>query len=106
MTLIIDAKHLLYGISMLDQYKGILLSALCVDRWQIMEDYLLTNERNGGKFPAKESYLGEAFSAIGLNSMFAIIFVGMQAMVPFFFPKNKNFTVLKPTPCIYYFVLV
>ena len=67
---------------------AILLSALCVDRRQIMEDYLLTNEVNEAKaqlyyrqmlaagrpepeaaavrcaFLAKESYLSEAFSAI------------------------------------------
>lgn len=66
----------------------ILLSALRVDRWQIMEDYLMTNEVNGPKaeicyqktieaggteaeaavvksvFLAKETYLNEAFSAI------------------------------------------
>lgn len=66
----------------------ILLSALCVDREQIMEDYLLTNEVNGPKaemyyrqmlsagkdeseaaavkdaFLAKASYLSEVFSAI------------------------------------------
>lgn len=66
----------------------ILLLALCVDRQQIMEDYLLTNEVNEPKaetyyqrmlqagrdeseatavknaFLAKASYLGEAFSAI------------------------------------------
>lgn len=67
---------------------AILLSAFCVDCQQIMEDYLLTNEENEAKaelyyrqmlaagrpepeaaavkcvFLAKESYLGEAFSAI------------------------------------------
>ncbi len=67
---------------------AILLSALCVDRQQIMEDYLLTNEVNQPKaekyyqrmllagmpeseavavkdaFLAKDSYLGGAFSAI------------------------------------------
>lgn len=94
MTLIIDAKHLLYGVSMLDQYKGILLSALCVDRWQIMEDYLLTNERNGAK---AELYYRQMLAAGRPEP---------EASFLKCFQKNKNFAVLKPTPCIYYFILV